>query len=177
MRFVFVDRLLALDPGRSIVTLKNVTATEDVFDDHFPGCPIFPGALIVEAFTQAARLLIGLTTDFSRVGRLERLSRVSFRRFVRPGDQLRVRCEKRDAEPWTVAGEAQVEGRIVATAVLEFALEDATSGGACEQAARLRELARVSLLGGGLCPPSEPPPGMAPAKPALEQVHIPARGR
>lgn len=143
MRFVFVDRLLALGLGRSITTLKNVAATEDVFDDHFPGCPILPGALIIEAFAQAARLLIALSTDFSRVGRLEGIAHASFRRFVRPGDQLRVRCQKRDAEPWAVTGEAEVEGRIVATAILEFALEDASSGEGREQAAELRELARV----------------------------------
>jgi len=143
VRFVFVDRLLALDPGRSIVTLKNVTATEDVFDDHFPGCPILPGALIVEAFAQAARLLIALSTDFSRVGRFEGIARASFRRFVRPGDQLRVRCQRRDAEQWTIAAEAEVDGRIVAAAILEFVLEDAVSGEGREEAARLRELARV----------------------------------
>lgn len=143
MRFVFVDRLLALDPGRSITTLKNVTATEDVFDDHFPGCPILPGALIVEAFAQAARLLIALSSDFSRVGRLEGIARASFRRFVRPGDQLRVRCRRRDAERWTVEAEAEVDGRIVAAAILEFVLEDAVSGEGREEAARLRELARV----------------------------------
>lgn len=143
MRFVFVDRLLALDPGRSITTLKNVTATEDVFDDHFPGCPILPGALIVEAFAQAARLLIALSSDFSRVGRLEGIARASFRRFVRPGDQLRVRCQRRDAERWTIEAEAEVGGRIVAAAILEFVLEDAVSGEGREQAARLRELARV----------------------------------
>lgn len=143
MRFVFVDRLLALDPGRSITTLKNVTATEDVFDDHFPGCPILPGALIVEAFAQAARLLIALSSDFSRVGRLEGIARASFRRFVRPGDQLRVRCRRRDAERWTVEAEAEVDGRIVAAAILEFVLEDAVSGEGREEAARLRELVRV----------------------------------
>ena len=52
MRFAFVDRIVAAEPLRRIDTLKNVSATEDVFADHFPGYPVFPGALVVEAFAQ-----------------------------------------------------------------------------------------------------------------------------
>lgn len=144
MRFIFVDRVLALAPGRSIETLKNVSATEDVFADHFPGVPILPGALIVEAFDQAAQLLIATSCDFARVGRLTRLSRVAFRKWVRPGDQLRLRCDVRSAPPaWVLAARAEVEQRCVATATLDYALEDArpdTPAG--EQAAWLRALAR-----------------------------------
>lgn len=144
MRFVFVDRLVAVEPGRSIETLKNVSATEDVFTDHFPGYPILPGALIVEAFEQASQLLIGLSHDFTTVGRLARLSRVSFRRFVRPGDQLRLRCDVRSSAPaWVLAARAEVDGRPVATATLDYALEAARAGTpAGEHAERLRALAR-----------------------------------
>jgi 3-hydroxymyristoyl/3-hydroxydecanoyl-(acyl carrier protein) dehydratase len=74
VRFVFVDRIVAVAPGRSVETLRNVSATEDVFADHFPGCPILPGALVVEAFGQAAELLIGMSHDWKKVGRLVRLS-------------------------------------------------------------------------------------------------------
>ncbi len=145
MRFVFVDRIVSLEPGRAIATLKNVSATEDVFDDHFPGCPILPGALILESFEQSAQLLIGLSSSFERVGRLERIARASLRHFVRPGDQLRVRCERRASgdAAWTVTASAEVEGRTVATATLEFALEDAGAAEPRDLADRLRELARV----------------------------------
>lgn len=144
MRFIFVDRILALEPKRSIEALKNVSATEDVFADHFPGVPILPGALIVEAFDQAAQLLIATSCDFSMVGRLTRLSRVSFRHWVRPGDQLRLRCAVRSASPtWVVAARAEVEQRCVATATLDYALEDARAETAAgEHAERLRVLAR-----------------------------------
>ena len=143
MRFVFVDRLVALDVGRSIETLKNVSATEDIFTDHFPGHPVFPGALIVESFEQAAQLLVAQTYGFARLGRLERLSRVAFRHLVRPGDQLVVRCERRDTDEtaWTVAATARVAGRTVATALLVFGLEDTAAGTeAAERGARLRQL-------------------------------------
>src|SRR5207245_66819 len=95
---------VAVEPGRSIETLKNVSATEDVFADHFPGSPILPGALIVEAFGQAAELLIGMSHDWTKMGRLTRLARVSFRHFVRPGDQLRLRAELRSSgDTWELA--------------------------------------------------------------------------
>ncbi len=143
MRFIFVDRLIAIEAGRAIETLRNVSATEDVFRDHFPGYPILPGALLVEAFAQAAQLLIGVSSDFTRVGRLTRLARASFRHFVRPGDQVRIRCERRsEGAAWALAATADVGERRVATATLEYLLEEAhpgTSAGA--EAARLRALA------------------------------------
>jgi len=149
VRFVFVDRIVAVEPGRAIETLRNVSATEDVFADHFPGFPILPGALVVEALGQAAELLIGMSHDWTRVGRLARLSRASFRHAVRPGDQLRVRCElSSSADPWVLAATADVDGRRVATATLEYALEAAPPGtDAAARAARLgsrmRRLERV----------------------------------
>ena len=144
MRFVFVDRIIAVVPGRSIETRRNVSATEDVFTDHFPGCPILPGALIVEAFGQAAELLIGMSHDWKKVGRLAGLSRVGFRHFVRPGDQLRLRAERRgSADAWVLAATADVDGRRVATGTLEYALEEARPGSdAAARAARLGALAR-----------------------------------
>lgn len=143
MRFIFVDRIIAVEPGLSIETLRNVSATEDVFADHFPGRPILPGALIVEAFAQAAQLLIGLTSDFAQVGRLTRLGRASFRHFVRPGDQLRIRCERRAAGgAWVLAATADLAERRVASATLEFEVEEARSGtDAGAEAVRLRALA------------------------------------
>ncbi len=143
MRFIFVDRIIAIEPGLAIETLRNVSATEDVFADHFPGWPILPGALIVEAFAQAAQLLIGLTFDFAQVGRLTRLTRAAFRHVVRPGDQLRIRCERRAAGgAWVLAATADVAERRVASATLEFEVEAARSGtDAGTEAARLRALA------------------------------------
>ena len=143
MRFIFADRLVALEPGVAIETLKNVSATEDVFNDHFPGHPILPGALIVEAFGQAAQLLIGLSTDFTRVGRLTRLTRGAFRHLVRPGDQLRIRCARRGTEgAWVLAATADVADRCVASATLGYAVEEGRPGTtAAAEAARWRALA------------------------------------
>ena len=125
MRFLFVDRIVAVDPGRTIETLKNVSATEDVFDDHFPGTPIFPGALVIETFEQASQLLIAISHDFARVGTLRGVHRAAFRHFVRPGDQLRVRCARAggDDAHWMVTASAEV------VRVLRAGPVDAARGG------------------------------------------------
>lgn len=146
MRFCLVDRLVALEAGQAIEVLKNVSASEDVFDDHFPGFAVLPGALIVEVWAQAAQLLIAATHGSARVGRLERLARVSFRHFVRPGDQLRARCERRPGRDarWTLAASADVDGRRVAAGVLELALEDVVDGAERgEHAARVEAMLRT----------------------------------
>ena len=136
--------MLHVEPGRVIDVVKNVSATEDVFDDHFPGCPIFPGSLIVGIFEQSVELLVGATHAYATVARLERLSRAAFRHFVRPGDQLHVRCERigGDAMHWVVKASARVGEIAVADATLDFALEAVgTSAEHAERAARFQALA------------------------------------
>ena len=145
MRFTFVDRIVAAEPRRRIEISTHVSGLDDVFADHFPGYPVLPGALVIEAFVQAAQLLIGLSHEFTRVGRLRGLSRVAFRHPVRPGDVLVIRCERRagEAAAWVIDAMALVDGRRVAAAALEFSLEPAApgtdDGGHAE---RLRALAR-----------------------------------
>jgi 3-hydroxyacyl-[acyl-carrier-protein] dehydratase len=145
MRFVFIDRIVSAELRRHIETLKNVSAAEDVFTDHFPGYPVYPGALVVEAFAQASQLLIGLSHEFTTVGRLGRLSRVAFRRAVRPGDQLAIRCERRGlGDAWVLDAAATVDGQPVAVATLEYTLEAALPGTeSAREAGRLRLLARA----------------------------------
>ena len=151
MRFVFVDRIARLEPPRRIETLKDVSGLEDVFADHFPGYPVMPGALVVEAFVQASQLLIGVSHDFAEIGRLRRLSRVAFRHPVRPGDQLAIQCERRPGAgdgDWLIEATARVESRRVAVATLEYTLQPAEPGTeAGQHAERLRALAR-ELPGG-----------------------------
>jgi 3-hydroxyacyl-[acyl-carrier-protein] dehydratase len=142
MRFVFVDRIVKLDVPRRIETSKHVSGLDDVFADHLPGYPVLPGALVVEAFAQACQLLIALSREFSEVGRLRRLSRVAFRRPVRPGDLLAIRCERRSDDGWVLDATAMVESRRVAAATLEYELEPVAPGTDAERhATRLGALA------------------------------------
>lgn len=146
MRFLFVDRIADVDLSRRIETSKHVVGLDDVFADHFPGYPVLPGALVVEAFAQASQLLIAASRDFAEVGRLRQLSRAAFRYLVRPGDLLAIRCERRAAsdDAWVLEATAAVGPRRVAAATLEYTLEAARPGTeAGRHAERLGALART----------------------------------
>lgn len=118
MRFIFVDRIVGLAAGKSIETIKNVSASEDYFADHFPGMPIMPGALILECFIQSAMFMFAAVDDFGTRPTVKSIRSASFKHFVRPGDRLIVRCETGD--PWVVRACASVGDRTVASAVIEF---------------------------------------------------------
>jgi len=118
MRFIFIDRVLELERGRSIRGLKNVTMSEDIFEDHFPGFPVLPGALILESFEEASTLLIEATEDYGVLPSLSAVRNAKFRRFVRPGTQLVVEALLTGpGETWC---RASADGREVARADLEF---------------------------------------------------------
>ena len=95
--FLLVDRVVELEPGQSIVAIKNVTINEPFFEGHFPGHPVMPGVLIVEALAQASGLLIGLSgTMTDKDDRIFYLAKVDNARFLRPvvpGDQLRLEVQ------------------------------------------------------------------------------------
>ena len=125
--FLLVDRVLQIELGESIRALKNVTINEPFFPGHFPGRPVMPGVLIVEALVQAGGIL-ALETAGEDVGdRLmlfRGIERAKFRKPVVPGDQLllQVRVVKRKQGFWTFAAEALVEGTVVAEAELSAAI-------------------------------------------------------
>lgn len=119
--FLLVDRVLAVEPGRRVVAIKNVTANEPFFQGHFPGHPIVPGVLLVEAMAQAAGVLV-YKTDPERMGNrlfyLAALDGVKFRRPVVPGDQVRLEIEvlKRRSPLWRFQGKALVGETLAAEA-------------------------------------------------------------
>jgi 3-hydroxyacyl-[acyl-carrier-protein] dehydratase len=117
--FLLVDRVVEVADGRA-VTLKNVSHNEPFFNGHFPGMPVMPGVLILEALAQSAALLAtsllgGESTPFFM---LTGLDKVRFRRRVVPGDQLRmeVRLLRQHRPLWKMHAEARVEGELVAEA-------------------------------------------------------------
>lgn len=137
MRFILFDRVIDFRKGEEMVLLKNVSQSEDYFTDHFPGFPLVPGSIILGGFEQGGELLLAASHDFSLRPVLKRLSRASFRHFVLPGDQLRITLTLDGAAPTQVRALAQVDGRKVADARLEFSLErpdgDAKVLAACER--------------------------------------------
>jgi len=123
--FLLVDRVLSVEPGKSIVALKNVTCNEQFFQGHFPEWKIMPGVLIIEAVAQAGGLLLFNTVPDPdrKFVVLSKLERVKFKKMVTPGDQLRMevtwgRLKGRIVQMKgraLVDGEVVVEGEIFAT--------------------------------------------------------------
>ena len=92
--FLLVDRIIEFDPGKRIVGLKNVTMNEPFFQGHFPGHPVMPGVLQIEAMAQVgAILLMNVPENQGKIPYFMSLDKVKFRRPVHPGDQLRIEIE------------------------------------------------------------------------------------
>ena len=89
--FLLIDRVLEIEPGKRIVGLKNVTMNEPFFQGHFPGLPIMPGVLIIEAMAQmGAVAILELPALKGKIALLAGIDQARFRRQVVPGDQLRI---------------------------------------------------------------------------------------
>jgi 3-hydroxyacyl-[acyl-carrier-protein] dehydratase len=121
--FLLIDRILECIPDRKIVGLKNVTINEPFFQGHFPGVPIMPGVLIVEAMAQAGGVLaLNSMPDFAEGSLMYfmGLDQVRFRKQVVPGDQLILELEilKKRAKVIKMSGVAKVDNQIAAEAQL-----------------------------------------------------------
>jgi 3-hydroxyacyl-[acyl-carrier-protein] dehydratase len=115
--FLLVDRLVDLERGRSAVGIKNVSAGEPYFAGHFPGHPVMPGVLIVEALAQTAALLV-MEPGQGTIPLFMGIDRARFRRPVVPGDQLRLEVEvlQRRRNVVKVRGRAMVGEELAAEA-------------------------------------------------------------
>lgn len=94
MRFTLVDRILEITPGKKIVAIKNLSMAEEYLGDHFPGFPVMPGVLMVEALTQASAWLIRASEDFANsIVTLKEAKNVKFANFLQPGQTLTITAE------------------------------------------------------------------------------------
>ena len=123
--FLLVDKIIELESDKKAVGIKNVTMNEQFFTGHFPGTPVMPGVLIVEAMAQVAGvLMLNKKENLGKVAYFMSLDNVKFRKTVVPGDQLRLEVEvvKLRAKTGQVHTKALVDGTIVSEADLMFAL-------------------------------------------------------
>ena len=130
--FLLVDRVTELEADKRVVGLKNVTYNEPFFQGHFPGKPIMPGVLIIEAMAQVGGVLarmtkLGASNEIKEPGAVffMAMDKVKFRRPVLPGDQLVLELEvlRSGSRIWKVAGKARVKENLVAEAELVASIE------------------------------------------------------
>jgi 3-hydroxyacyl-[acyl-carrier-protein] dehydratase len=121
--FLMVDRIVELEPGKRVVGVKQVTANEPQFTGHFPGRPIMPGVLMVEALAQTAGVCVmSLDAYRGKLGLFAGIDDCRFRRMVVPGDALRleVTVEKLRGMFGRVRGVASVDGEVAVEATLSI---------------------------------------------------------
>jgi 3-hydroxyacyl-[acyl-carrier-protein] dehydratase len=130
--FLLVDRVKELEPGRRIVAIKNVTINEPFFQGHFPGRPVMPGVLIVEAMAQAGGVLVFKSGESSgkSIVYMTGIDEAKFRRPVVPGDQLRFEIDVLKKRPpfWKMQGKAFVDNEMVCEAVVTAMVAEEKAG-------------------------------------------------
>ena len=126
--FLLVDRIIDMEPNKRIIALKNVTINEPFFPGHFPGRPIMPGVLIIEAMAQAGGILLLNTIENpqDKLVYFMGIDKARFRKPVRPGDQLRFELEmiKLRMRTCKMVGKAFVNNDLVAEAELMATVMD-----------------------------------------------------
>lgn len=128
--FLLIDRVLEMEVGKSITAIKNVSINEPFFPGHFPGSPVMPGVLILEAMAQAAALLSFKTENYTPeeigVVYFAGIDGARFKKPVMPGDQLILKIEivRRVRGIWKYTARAEVDGVLVAEAELMATLRD-----------------------------------------------------
>src|SRR3954463_5476534 len=116
MRFVLIDRILELNTGESLVAVKNLSLCEEYLADHFPGFPVMPGVLMLEALTQAGAWLVRDMEDFAHsVVVLKKAKMIKYGSFVEPGRQLQLRVTlvSHDDREVSFKGEGTCDGQVM----------------------------------------------------------------
>lgn len=129
--FVMIDRIIEIVSEDELVALKNVTINEPYFQGHYPGRPVMPGVLQIEAMAQAAGVLLlrKLPVEENKIAFFMSVDKVKFRQAVEPGDSVEIRVKLikiRGNKIATATGQCTVNGKVVSSAQLMFMLADAT---------------------------------------------------
>ncbi len=114
--FLLVDKIVDLKPGESALGVKNVTINEPFFQGHFPGQPIMPGVLVIEAMAQVAGVMAFRSGIEGKSVYFMSIDNAKFRRPIVPGDQImmEIKVLKQRGNVWKFSGTATVDGKLVA---------------------------------------------------------------
>jgi 3-hydroxyacyl-[acyl-carrier-protein] dehydratase len=135
--FLLIDRVIELEPGKRVVAMKSVTANEPQFTGHFPGRPIMPGVLMVEALAQAGAVAVLSLPEYrGKLALFAGIDECRFRRTVLPGDQLllKVELEKLRGMFGRARAVASVDGEVAVEATISFVIprDQSIAGGGQE---------------------------------------------
>ncbi len=131
--FLLIDRVVGMEAGKSIDAYKNVSISENIFQGHFPGHPIYPGVMIVEGMAQAGGILAFKSMSEEDQADIENkvvyfmsIDNCKFRAPVRPGDRLeyKLTVTKHRGNIWMLRGEAYVDGKLTTEADLKAMIVD-----------------------------------------------------
>jgi beta-hydroxyacyl-ACP dehydratase FabZ len=129
--FLMIDRVIETDSETYVIAIKNVTMNEEFFRGHFPGAPIMPGVLIVEAMAQAAAIVVMANpANEGKIPYFMSIDKVKFRKPVVPGDQLQIRIDliRMRESTGKAQATATVNGQVVTEAILAFVAAPAPQG-------------------------------------------------
>lgn len=160
MRYILLDRITSLEPPQSATGIKCASLSDDIFEDHFPGHPVMPGALIVESLAQLGGVLV--EACMRQRGRhdlhalLTMIDRTRLRKMVRPGDRLllEARCLNVSEDGGRITGIARLDNEVAAETELTFAFARVTHPKLLE---RRRQVLNVWLTGSAEVDPASEP--------------------
>ena len=108
MRWIWIDKFLEFESGKRAVALKNVTLAEEHLHDHFPGFPVMPECLMIEAMAQTAGILVGEARNFEEKVILAKIKKAAFYHYVRPGDTITLLAEIESIAPEAASTEGEI---------------------------------------------------------------------
>lgn len=160
MRFQLVDRILAIEPGKSLQATKNLTLGEEYLADHFPSFPVMPGVMMLQALVEAGAWLLRVTDDFKHsVIVLREAKNVKYGHFMDPGRQMKIRVDmiEQGEQFATFKGKGEVDGQSSVSAgritVLRYNLRDRNPDLQASDERIITHLRGIyTVLRGGLAP-------------------------
>lgn len=123
MKFILIDKITELVPGKSISAIKAISLAEEYLADHFPNFPVLPGVMMIEAMVQAAAMLVRVTNNFDKsMVVLQEARNVKYKSFVKPGNlmQIDIQAKKIEADSSSFVGCVSMDGASMVEARLKL---------------------------------------------------------